>query len=1050
MLVAAYGFNNLKNLPIDIVPDITNNQVQINATTSGLSPLDMEKEVTYPIENVLASIPGLEMTRSLSRNGFAQVTAVFKDDVNIYFARQQINEKLGEAKEFFPPGVEIKLGPISTGLGEVYMWTVNYKHPKGEGAEVKEGGPGWQSDGSYLTPEGHYLKTEVEQASYLRTIQDWIIRPRLKSIPNLADVDSIGGYVREYHIMPDPQKMLARDINFSDLVQALESNNLSIGAGYIEHSQEAYLVRADARIKHPSQLNQIVITTKEGVPIRISDVAEVEIGQHRRTGSASRNGEESVVGTALMLIGANSRTVSVAVDERIKQINQSLPSDIEITTAINRTKLVDATIETVVANLSVGALLVILILFLFLNNLRTAFIVAMVIPLSMLMAAIGMFKFKISGNLMSLGALDFGLIVDGAVIIAENCLRRISEKQRDLGKYLSENERLEEVALAAKEMLQPTVYGQIIIMIVYFPILTLTGIEGKMFYPMAVTVIFALIAAFILSLTFVPAMIASFVSTHVTETENVIISKLKSLYRPLLEKSLHYPSLITLSSSLLVLLSFLLFTTIGQEFIPTLDEKDIAMHAMRIPSTSLNQSNKMQLQLEKVLIQEPEVDYVFSKTGTADIAFDTMPPNVSDTFIILKSQDQWPNPHLTKNDFISRIKSTLEDLPGNHYEFMQPIQMRFNELIAGIRGDLAIKIYGDDYDVLNKAANQVAQIIRKIPGNADLKIAQTHGQPLLDIIIKEDAMNRLGLERKEITDLISTAVGGAKAGVIFEGDRRFDIVVKLPEPIRQNIAALEDLPLTLPSNDHHATIPLKEVASIELTEGMNEIKRENGKRVLIVQTNVRGRDIGSFVEEAKDKIDAQVNLPTGYWIEWGGQFENLISARRQLYFLVPICFAVILFLLYTAFHALTPALLVFSGVPFAITGGVISLWLRGLPFSISAAIGFIALSGIAVLNGHVMLNYIIQLMQQGVSKQEAILKGAITRLRPVLMTALVASLGFIPMALSIGTGAEVQRPLATVVIGGLLSSTLLTLFVLPALATLFLKDKRKEEEKVDA
>ncbi|MBA2367675.1 MAG: CusA/CzcA family heavy metal efflux RND transporter [Candidatus Protochlamydia sp.] len=1043
LLAASYGVYTLKNLPIDIVPDITNNQVQINALASGLSPYDIEKQVTYPIENVLASIPGLEMTRSLSRNGFAQITAIFNDDVNVYFARQQINEKLGEAKEFFPANVEIRLGPISTGLGEVYMWSVNYKHPKGEGADIKEGEIGWQSNGSYLTPEGLRLKTEVELASYLRTIQDWIIRPRLKSTPNLADVDSIGGYVREYHILPDPQKMLARGITFSDLLHTLESNNSSIGAGYVEQKQEAYLVRADTRIKHPDQLSQIVITTKEGIPIRIGDVAEIGIGQNMRTGSASRNGQESVVGTALMLIGANSRTVSAAVDEKIKQINQSLPPDIEITTAINRTKLVDATIQTVVTNLSEGALLVILIIFLLLNNLRTAFIVALVIPLSMLLAAIGMFKFGISGNLMSLGALDFGLIVDGAVIIAENCLRRISEKQRTLGNQLSENERLEEIALASKEMLQPTVYGQIIIMIVYFPILMLAGIEGKMFYPMAVTVIFALIAAFILSLTFVPAMIASFVSTHVAEKENVIIHAAKSLYRPMLEKSLHYPSLLTASSTLLVLISFLIFKTLGQEFIPTLDEKDIAMHAMRIPSTSLNQSNQMQLTLEKVLMQEPEVDYVFSKTGTADIAFDTMPPNVSDTFIILKPQAQWPDPKLTKNDFISRIKTTLENLPGNHYEFMQPIQMRFNELIAGIRGDLAIKVYGDDYVALDEIANRIAKIIRRIPGSADLKIAQTQGQPLLDITIKEDEMNRLGLNRKDLTDLISVAIGGGKAGVIFEGDRRFDIVIKLPENIRQDIAALENLPITLPSKTNYASIPLKEVANLELTEGMNEIRRENGKRVLIVQTNVRGRDVGSFVEEAKEKIDRQIKLPAGYWIDWGGQFENLLSARRQLYFLVPLCFATILFLLYTAFQAITPALLVFSGVPFAITGGVISLWLRGLPFSISAAVGFIALSGIAVLNGHVMLNYIIQLIKQGLSKNEAIIEGALTRLRPVLMTALVASLGFIPMALSTGTGAEVQRPLATVVIGGIISSTLLTLFVLPALCALFLKDPIK-------
>jgi len=1044
LVIAGYGVYSLKNLPIDAVPDITNNQVQINTIAPGLSPYDVEKQITYPIENALASVPGLEMTRSLSRNGFSQVTAIFKDEVNIYFARQQISEKLLEAKEFFPPSVEPKMGPISTGLGEVYMWTVDYKHPGGKGAEVKEGEPGWQSDGSYLTPEKHKFETAVELASYLRTVQDWIIRPQLKSVPGLAGVDSIGGYVRQYHVTPDPQKMISLGVSFSDLTEAIEKNNLSVGAGYIEQKNEAYLVRADNRIKHPNQISRIVVLTKEGVPIRIGDVAEIGIGQEMRMGSGSRNGAESVVGTALMLIGANSRTVSAAVNEKIKQINLTLPPDIEVTTALNRTKLVDATIYTVTKNLAEGALLVILILFLMLGNFRAALITALVIPLAMLLTAIGMIKFKISGNLMSLGALDFGLIVDGAVIIAENCLRRIAEKQRALGKILSELERQDEITLATKEMIQPTVYGQAIIIIVYIPILTLIGVEGKMFEPMAMTVILALIAAFILSLTFVPAMIATFVSHKINEKDNFIIRMAKSWYRPLLQKTLKFPMSIIFASAFLVLSSYFIFTRLGQEFVPILDEKDIAMQAMRIPSTSINQSTKMQLQVENTLIKEPEISYVFSKTGTAELASDPMPPNVSDTFVMLKPTDEWPNPNLSKNDLISRLESTLQKLPGNRYEFTQPIQMRFNELIAGVRGDFAIKIYGDDYKILEKLGTQISQILRKIPGSVDLRSTQTQGQPVLDIEVNQEAISRLGLSGKDISDIVSTAVGGEKAGVIFEGDRRFDILIRLPEEMRHNIASLEDLPVILPAKEkNHISfpyVPLKEVATLKLTEGVNEVIREKGKRVFIVETNIRGRDLGSFVEEAKEQIQSQIKMPSGYWLDWGGQFENLESARQQLYLVVPLCFATIFFLLFSAFHSVKYAILVFSGVPLAITGGILALWLRGIPFSISAAVGFIALSGIAVLNGLVMVTYISQLMKQGIPKQEAIVEGAITRLRPVLMTALVASLGFIPMALSTGAGAEVQRPLATVVIGGLISSTLLTLFVLPALCARFLRN----------
>ena len=1044
--IAGYGFYSLKHLPIDAVPDITNNQVQINTIAPGFSPEEIEKQVTYPIENALAGIPGLESTRSISRNGFSQVTAIFFDNVNIYFARQQINERLSEASEFLPAGAEPKMGPISTGLGEIYMWTVEYEHPLGDGAPLKDGVPGWQSDGSYLTPEGSKLKTETEQASYLRTVQDWIIRPQLKGVPGLAGVDSIGGYVRQYHIEPYPDKMAAQGISFQDIINALDHNNLSIGAGYIEQNHQSFIVKGDARIETPEQIGDILLKTNRGVPIHVKDIGDITFGKELRTGSSSENGREVVIGTAMMLIGANSRTVSLAVDQKMQEINKTLPADINAKTVLNRTTLVDATIKTVSKNLSEGALLVIAVLFLMLGNFRAAFITAMIIPLSMLMTSIGMVQAKISGNLMSLGALDFGLIVDGAVIITENCLRKLSEKQHAIGRMLTVNERLEEVATASKEMIKPTVFGQAIILTVYLPLLTFTGVEGKMFEPMAMTVIFALIAAFVLSLTFTPAMIAIFVKPNMQEKENLIIQKAKSLYQPLLEKSLQDPTKVILFGVMIVTASFLLFTRLGQEFVPTLDEKDIALHAVRIPSTSLTQSTAMQLQVEKTLKKFPEVAFAFSKTGTAEMASDPMPPNVSDTFVMLKPPSEWPNPKKAKLTLIEEIESALQKLPGNNYEFTQPIEMRFNELIAGVRSDVAVKIYGDDFKVMQKVSEDIARTLRTIKGAADIKTAQIDGLPVLEVKVDRQAAKRLGFNISDILDIVNTSIGGSKAGILFEGDRRFDIMVRLPEKLRQDPIALGELPIPLPNKGNKAFpyVPLKSLAKLEMTEGLNEISRENGKRVAIVQANVRGNDLGTFVSTAKEKINSQVKIPPGYWLDWGGQFESLISARSHLEIVIPLCFILIFVLLFSSLHSIKEALMVFSGVPLALTGGILALWLCQMPFSISAAVGFIALSGIAVLNGLVMLTYINQLSQQGMQLQEAIVTGALTRLRPVLMTALVASLGFVPMAFATGTGAEVQKPLAIVVIGGLISSTLLTLFVLPALCKLFLETKHEQ------
>jgi len=1041
LVVTGFGIYSFIRLPIDAVPDITNNQVQINTTLPGFSPIQIEKQVTYVIETALAGIPGLQMTRSISRNAFSQVTAIFDDDVNIYFARQQINERLSEIKENLPQGADPRMGPVSTGLGEVYMWTVDFKHPNGKGAEIKEGSPGWQKDGRYLTPEGQFLSTDIEKASYLRTVQDWIVKPQLKGVKGLAGVDSIGGYVRQYHVEPNLERMIALGLSFDDIISSLKKNNASVGPGYIEKKGESLLIKSDERLDAPIQIETIVLATIEGIPIRVRDIAEVIIGKEMRPGSASKDGHEAVVGTALMLIGASSRTVSQAVDEKLKEINKTLPPDIQAKSGLNRTKLVNATIKTVVSNLGEGAILVIAVLFLFLGQFRAALITAMVIPLSMLMTATGMVQSKISGNLMSLGAIDFGLIVDGAVIITENCLRRLTQKQHELGRTLELSERLQEVLTASKEMIQPTVFGQAIIITVYIPILTLTGVEGKMFHPMAMTVIFALVSAFVLSLTFVPAMIAVFVKGHLKEKENKIVEYSKRIYSPILDKSLKFPWWTISSGVVIFALSLILFYQLGQEFVPTLDERDIAMHAVRIPSTSLTQSTEMQTMVEKTIKKFPQVAYVYSKTGTAEMASDPMPPNVSDTFIILKPREEWPEPNLDKTNLIELIQTEVNKIPGNNYEFTQPIEMRFNELISGVRSDLAVKIYGDDFDVMQRAADHIANILRKIPGSADVKIAQTKGLPVLDVKIDREAASRLGINVSEGLDVLAIAAGGGKAGQIFEGDRRFDILVRLPETQREDIKALGNLPIPLPVKEnsgnktkaHFPYVPLSEIAVLKVSDGLNEIRREDGKRFIAVQANVRGRDLGSYVEDAKKKIQDEVKIPDGYWLNWGGQFENLISARQRLFIVVPICLGLIFLLLYTAFNSVRYALLVFSGVPLALTGGIVALWIRDMPFSISAAVGFIALSGIAVLNGLVLITYINQLLAEKDDLNLAIKEGSLTRLRPVLMTALVASLGFVPMALATGTGAEVQKPLATVVIGGLISSTLLTLILLPAL-----------------
>ncbi|MBD8620451.1 CusA/CzcA family heavy metal efflux RND transporter [Sphingomonas sp. CFBP 13728] len=1029
---ALLGIGALRQLPIDAVPDITNNQVQINVVAPALSPDQIEKQVAFTVETALAGIPGLEYTRSLSRNGFAQITAVFGEKTDIYFARAQVAERLRTAEEDLPEGVNPEMGPIATGLGDIFMWTVEYREL--DQVHHRNGEPGLQRDASYITPEGDHLVSDADKATYLRTVQDWIVTPQLKSTAGLAGVDSLGGYTKEYLVVPDIQRMAAMRLTLQDLTTALQRSNTSAGAGVVNRNGEGLAVRSDGRVRNADELARTVVATRESVPILLNQIATVRTGQALRMGSASENGHEVVVGTAVMRIGENSRTVSTGVAERLTQIGRSLPVDVVVKPVMNRTELVNSTISTVARNLAEGAVLVIVVLFALLGNFRAALIAACVIPITMLLTSIGMLKAGVSANLMSLGALDFGLIVDGAVIIVENALRRLGEAQHGRDDVLTIEQRLGIVAASAREMIRPSVYGQAIIILVYAPLLTFTGVEGKMFEPMALTVIIALVFAFILSLTFIPAAIAIWLSKRVEEKESRVVTFLRQRYEPGLDAAMRRPTLTIGVAIGALALAGAAFTTLGQEFLPQLDEGNILVQAVRIPGTSVDQSQAMQFQVEKALAKAPEVRFAFSRTGTSEIASDPMPPNATDTFVILKPKKEWPDPGLSKEELVERLEKRLSTLPGNAYEITQPIQMRFNELIAGVRGDIAIKVFGDDFGEMNATADRIAGILRKTRGAADVRVEQTEGLPMLDIRPNRTAMSRVGVTAGDVQDTVAAAIGGRQAGVIFEGDRRFPVVIRMAESSRSDLTAVAQVPVPTGSGGF---VPLSTVADIAVVDGPNQISRENGKRRVVVQANVRDRDVAGVVADARSAIDAQVKLPPGTYLEWGGQFENLASARDRLSVVVPICFVVIMFLLYGALGSVRDALIVFTGVPLALVGGILALVLRGMPFSISAAVGFIALSGVAVLNGLVMVSSIHDLMRQGMDRAVAAHQGALARLRPVAMTALVASLGFVPMALGHGAGAEVQKPLATVVIGGLISATLLTLFVLPTLYARF-------------
>jgi len=1012
LTMAGLGVFSYSRLAVDAVADISNVQVVINTSAAGYSPLETEQRITYPIETVMAGLPGLQQTRSLSRYGLSQVSVIFDDGTDIYFARQLVNQRLQEAREKLPAGITPTMGPISTGLGEIYLWTV-------------EAAPGARKpDGSLYTPTD------------LREIQDWVIKPQLRNVPGVTEINSIGGFEKQYAVAPSLERLAAYGLGLTDIVNALEKNNANQGAGYIERLGEQYLVRVPGQVQSMDELRDIIVGTAQGMPIRIRDIGSVDIGRELRTGAATENGQEVVLGTVFMLMGQNSRAVSRAVDKQMASINKSLPEGIKAVTVYDRTHLVDKAVRTVQKNLIEGAALVVAVLFLFLGNIRAALITAMVIPLSMLFTFSGMVRTGISANLMSLGALDFGIIVDGAVVIVENCVRRLAAAQSSLGRTLTRAERFQEVFAAAKEARRPLLFGQAIIMVVYVPILALTGVEGKMFHPMAYTVLLALLGAMLLSVTFVPAAVALFIGERVSEKHNPLMVWAERRYKPLLARSLaNAPVVVTLAATLVVFCG-VVATRLGSEFVPNLNEGDFSIQALRVPGTSLSQSVEMQKQLEKHLLAKfPEIERIFARTGTAEIASDPMPPNISDGYIMLKPADQWPAPRKTRDELLAAIRLEAEQVPGNNYEFSQPIQLRFNELISGVRSDVAVKVFGDDNEVLNQTASQIAQVLQAIPGATEVKVEQTTGLPMLTVAIDRAKAARYGLNMSDVQDAVAIAVGGREAGTFFQGDRRFNILVRLPDAVREDLDTLRRLPIPLPKagvDGKALYVSLAEIASLDLSPGPNQVSRENGKRRVVVSANVTGRDLGSFVAQAQAAID-QVKVPSGYWTRWGGTFEQLQSATQRLQIVVPLSLTLVFVLLFAMFGNVKDGILVFTGIPFALTGGVLALWCRDIPMSISAAVGFIALSGVAVLNGLVMLSFIRHLREDGMNLDAAVEHGALTRLRPVLMTALVASLGFVPMALATGTGAEVQRPLATVVIGGILSSTALTLLVLPML-----------------
>ncbi|MBL8166616.1 MAG: efflux RND transporter permease subunit [Acidobacteria bacterium] len=1011
-LLIGAGIYSLKNLPIDAVPDVTNVQVQVLTAAPALSPLDVERQITFPVEVAMSGLPDIEEIRSVSKFGLSAVTVVFDDKVNIYFARQLVLERLSQAREQIPQSIGApEMGPISTGLGEIYQYELKAKNPR------------------------------EYDATALRTIQDWSVRRQLLGVPGVTEVNSFGGFEKQYQVRLDPAKLQAYSLSLRDVFDAVARNNANVGGAYIEKDAEQYLLRGIGLVSSPEDIAMIVVKTgKDGVPVFVRDVGEVVAGATVRQGAVTSNGEgEIVAGIAMMLKGENSRSVVERVKARVEEVKKTLPKGVELIPFYDRTELVDRTIWTVAKNLIEGAIFVIVVLILLLGNWRGALLVATIIPLSMLFAAILMRVFNVSGNLMSLGALDFGLIVDGAVVMVENAVRRRAEAQHEGSKEPPERTILE----ACLEVARPVVFAVAIIAIVYLPILSLTGIEGKMFKPMALTVVFALIGSLLLSLTYVPAMLTFVLHGQVAETESPIIRYARRWYEPARAFVMRRRMPALTAALVLVIVSGALFPFLGAEFIPRLDEGSLAVQIARLPSVSLTESVRMGTETEKVLKSFPEVTTVISKTGRAEVATDPMGVEVSDLYVALKPHDEWTTTK-SREELIEKMSEALENkVPGAAFSFSQPIELRVSELISGVRSDVAIKLFGDDLDTLKTEAEKIARVVGKVSGAEDVKVEQISGLPQLQIKPDRAAIARYGINVEAVNDLVESVVAGKQAGLVYEGEQRFNLVVRLNEAAGRDVETIKALLVSAPNG---ARIPLAQLADISIVEGPAQISREDTRRRIVVELNVRGRDIGSFVKDAQAAIEREIKLPNGYYLRWGGQFENLQRASERLLIVVPLALFLIFVLLFTTFNSLKQAVLIYTGIPFAIVGGVFALALRGLPFSISAGVGFIALFGVAVLNGVVMVSAINRLREEGRSVTDAVREGADTRLRPVLMTALVASLGFIPMAIATSAGAEVQRPLATVVIGGLITSTLLTLLLLPTLYGWFERDEEKDEQ----
>lgn len=1018
LLLVGLGLNNAQKLPLDAVPDISNIQVMINTKAEGFTPLEVEQRITFLVETAMSGIPNLDYTRSLSRYGLSQVTVIFKEDTDIYWARQQISERLQQIN--LPQNLKPTLGPIASGLGEIFTYAIFAQ----EQAQ--------KPDGSSYTAED------------LKIIQDWIIRPQMVKVPGVTEINTVGGHERQYQVSPIPEKLLAFKVTLEQVMDALFKNNQNIGSGYIEKNGEQWLVRSSGQLRTIKDIEDLIVAKLDDAPVSLKDVAHVGIANPLRTGAATLNGQETVLGTAFMLLGENSRTVAKAVANKLEEVNLSLPAGVVAEPLYNRTTLINKTIATVEQNLFEGAVLVIIILFLFLGNVRAAVITALIIPLSMLFAISGMAANRVSGNLMSLGAIDFGLIVDGAVIVTENALLRLGQQQKKLGRLLSLQERFDVIINSTREVFQPAVFGVFIIMLVYIPIFALSGVEGKMFEPMAFTVVAALLGALILTVTFIPAAIAIFVKGQVQHSENLIMRVIRRGYSPLLRMAIEAPVAVVVLASSIVVLASMQINKMGTEFMPQLDEHDIALHALRITGTGLDQAVEMQHILEKNIKKLPEVNYVFAKIGTPEVATDPMPPNVADTYLILKPRSEWPDPNKTKAEFIRELRETITQVPGNNYEITQPIEMRFNELISGVRSDVAVRIYGDDLDTLAQVGEQASQLLQGITGGEDVRVESTEGLPLINIEPDREHLALIGLSVADLQNSVTLAINGQQTGWIYEGDRRFKLVVRLDETYRTDPRAIERLPIPIPNSDEQELkyVPLGEVAEVQITEGPSKINRQDGKRNIVITANVRDRDLKGYVEEVQSSLQTNLALPSGYWVEYDGTYKQLQSAQERLAWIIPLVLLMILGLLYNAFNSMRDALIIFTAIPLALSGGLFALALRDMPLSLSAMVGFIALSGIAVLNGVVLLSFIRQLRDTGLNLLTAIKDGVSQRLRPVLMTALVASLGFIPMAINSGAGAEVQRPLATVVIGGILTSTLLTLVVLPALYQLVYSVKK--------